>query len=83
MLRAAEEVDVASRIDGDGRDVRMGEARRELFPADHRFVTERAHASARRVSSTSLAICAESSAGLANAISSRSRFTNAPSTSSP
>src|SRR6266550_557341 len=50
----------------------------------HRSVLRRsAHISTRLVSSTSRAICADSSAGLANAISSRRRFTNATSTSSP
>src|SRR5207247_4289698 len=42
-----------------------------------------AYFSARFVSLTSRAICAESSAALAKASSSRSRFTNATSTSSP
>lgn len=49
------------------------------FPLDSHAGSRRA----RRVSSTSRAICADSSAGLANAISSRRRFTNATSTSSP
>src|SRR5207249_7196514 len=41
------------------------------------------HISTRLVSSTSRAICADSSEGLAKAISSRNRLTNATSTSSP
>src|SRR5439155_16984093 len=87
MLRAAKKKDAILRIDGDRGHVGMRVARGELLPGRDGFVarcnTDAHSERAPFVSSTSRAICADRSAGLANAISSRNLFTNATSTSSP